>query len=542
MKFGEVALDAAAGTILAHSVRLTDGVLRKGRHLDTDDITRMRDSGLTAVTVAELEVGDLDENAAALRLAEALHIPGLSAAGGRTGRANLRAEAAGVALIDAETIHRMNAVDEALTISTVRPFDAVSAGQVTATVKLITFGLPAATVDVCAAIAQAGEPPVQIAAYDTSLKIGLIQTLLPGLKASIIAKATATTTARLAEMGLTIDCEDHCNHTVDAVQGALAGMSANGCDIVLVLGASAIVDRRDIVPAAVTAAGGAIDHLGLPVDPGNLMLFARLGDMRVLGIPGSARSPRLHGFDWVLQRLVAGLTVTREDLTRMGVGGLLKEMPGRPMSREDEDMAEEIPEDAQSVGGLLLAAGQSRRMGKANKMLVEIDGTPMVLHAARALIASGAAPIAVVLGHEPEAVEAALEGLDVTFVRNPDYTGGLSTSLKAGLAALPDQCTGAVIALGDMPGVTATDIDSLIDAFDPVGGHTICVPTHHGKRGNPVLWGRRYFAEMASVSGDVGARHLIGENADQVVEVARDNPGVLIDLDTPEAVAAHLRG
>lgn len=542
MKFGEVALDAAAGTILAHSVRLTDGVLRKGRHLNEDDITRMHNSGLTAVTVAELEDGDLDENAAALRLAESLHTPGLSAAGGRTGRANLRAETAGVAVIEAETIHRMNAIDEALTISTVRPFDAVSAGQVTATVKMITFGLPASTIDACAAIAQAAGPPVRVAPYDTSLKIGLIQTILPGLKDSIIAKATATTGARLAEMGLSINRESHCTHSIGAVTDALAEMSAAGIDIVLVLGASAIVDRRDIVPSAVTAAGGDIDHLGLPVDPGNLMLFARLGNMRVLGIPGSARSPRLHGFDWVLQRLVAGLTVTREDLTRMGVGGLLKEMPGRPMSREDEDMAEDIPEDAKSVGGLLLAAGRSRRMGKANKMLVEIDGNPMVVHAARALIASGADPVVVVLGHEPAAVEAALEGLQVTFVRNPDYADGLSTSLKAGLTALPDHCTGAVVALGDMPGVAAADIDSLINAFDPIAGHTICVPTHHGKRGNPVLWGRRYFVEMAGVSGDVGARHLIGENTDQVVEIPRDNPGILIDLDTPEAVAAHLRG
>ena len=542
MKFGEVALDTAAGTILAHSVRLKDGVLRKGRILDKEDVSRLREAGLAAVTVAELEDGDLDENTAALRLAEALVAPGLTPSGGRTGRANLRAESAGVALIDAETIHRMNAVDEALTISTVRPFDAVAAGQVTATVKLITFGLPASTVDACAAIARSAGPPVRVAPYDTSLRIGLVQTVLPGLKKSVIAKATATTSARLSEMGLSINMERHCAHSISAVAEALSEMAAAECDIVLILGASAIVDRRDIVPAAISAAGGEIEHLGLPVDPGNLMLFARLGNMRVLGIPGSARSPRLHGFDWVLQRLVARLTVTPEDLTRMGVGGLLKEMPGRPMSREDEDMTGDIPEDTQSVGGLLLAAGQSRRMGSANKMLVEIDGIPMVVHAARALIASSASPLVVVLGHEPAAVEAALVGLPVTFARNPDYQDGLSTSLKVGLAALPDYCTGAVIALGDMPGVTAADIDSLIDAFDPAAGHTICVPTYHAKRGNPVLWGRRYFAEMSEVSGDVGARHLIGANADQVVEVPRDNPGVLIDLDTPEAVAAHLRG
>ena len=542
MKFGEVALDDAEGTILAHSVRLTAGVLRKGRHLDAADVASMRASGLTAVTVAQLEEGDLDENTAALRLAKALQTPGLSASGGRTGRANLRADNAGVALIDSETIHRMNAVDEALTIATVRPFEAVCDSQVTATVKLITFGLPAETLDACADIARLDGPPIQVAAYDKTLKIALIQTVLPGMKDSIIAKATATTTARLTEMELSIDREKHCPHSIDAVGSALTEMAAVGCDIVLVLGASAIVDRRDIVPAAVTKVGGEIDHLGLPVDPGNLMLFATLGDMRILGVPGSARSPRLHGFDWVLRRLVAGLAVTRDDLTRMGVGGLLKEMPARPMSREDEDLSEEIPENAHRVGGLLLAAGQSRRMRDANKMLVEIEGTPMVVLAAQALIASGASPVVVVLGHEPAAVEQALDGLQVIFVHNSDYADGLSTSLKAGLSALPDRCNGAVIALGDMPGVTAADIDSLIDAFDPMGGHTICVPTYHGKRGNPVLWGRRYFTEMIGVSGDVGARHLIGENTDQVVEVTRDNPGVLIDLDTPEAVAAHLRG
>lgn len=541
MKFGEVGLDEATGAILAHSVRLNDGVLRKGRCLIADDIGRLRGSGLTAVTVARLEQDDLDENQAALRLAEAMQTDGLAASGGKTGRANLRADTAGVALIDPETIHRMNAVDEALTISTVSPFDAVAAGHVAATVKVITFGVPAKTVEACAAIAHAGDPPVRFAPF-RKLRIGFIQTILPGLKESVIAKATATTSGRLADMGLSIDDERHCDHSVPAIVDCLKAQTAQGCDIALVLGASAITDRRDTVPAAVVAAGGEIEHLGLPVDPGNLMLFARLGNMRVLGIPGSARSPRLHGFDWVLQRLVAGLTVTPRDLTRMGVGGLLKEIPGRPMPREQEEIDDMIDDAVKSVGAVLLAAGQSRRMGRENKMLVEIDGAPMVLHAARALIASRAAPVVVVLGHEAESVEAALTGLDVIFVGNPDYADGLSTSLRTGLSALPNEAPGAIIALGDMPGVTDADIDSLIAAFDPTAHHSICVPTHDGKRGNPVLWARRYFTEMASVAGDVGARHLIGENADQVIEVTRDNPGILIDLDTPEAVASHRRG
>ena len=538
MKFGDVALEDAEGAILAHSLRLDDGVLRKGRILDAADISRLTDAGHTAIVAARLEDGDLNENEAALKIAEAMQTAGLTATGGNTGRANLRSDAAGVALIDPETIHRLNAVDEAITVSTLRPFDAVGNGNVAATVKIITFGVSGDTVDRCIEIIEQAGKPVRLAPY-ASLKIGFIQTLLPGLKESLIAKASDATAARLSEMGLAIADERHCVHGVAEVAENLTELRDAGCDIVLVLGASAIVDRRDIVPSAVVAAGGEIEHLGLPVDPGNLLLFARIGDMRVLGIPGSARSPRLHGFDWVLQRLVAGLNVTPEDLTRMGVGGMLKEMPGRPLSREEEEL-EDMPDDiGPAIGGVLLAAGQSRRMGCANKMLVEVDGTPMVVHAARALLDSHASPVIVVLGHQPEQVERALTGLDVRFVRNPDYAGGLSTSLRTGLSALPDTCDGAVVALGDMPGIRAGDIDVLIDAFEPGSGQSIVVPTHDGKRGNPVLWARRYFADITAVSGDVGARHLIGANADQVHEVPTDNPGVLIDLDTPEAVAAH---
>lgn len=541
MKFGDVALKDAEGAILAHSLRLADGVLRKGRILDADDITRLTAAGHSTVVAARLEDGDLNENEAALKIAEAFQTDGLTAAGGNTGRANLRADTAGVTLIDAETIHRLNAVDEAVTVSTLRPFDAVGKGHVAATVKIITFGVSGETVDRCIEIVRQDGNPVRLAPFG-SPKVGFIQTLLPGLKENLIAKASSATDARLSDMGLEIADERHCAHAVADVADNLTALVAAGCDIILVLGASAIVDRRDIVPAAVVAAGGEIDHLGLPVDPGNLLLFARIGNTRVLGIPGSARSPRLHGFDWVLQRLVAGLDVAPEDLTRMGVGGMLKEMPGRPLSREQEAL-DDMPDDiGPAIGGVLLAAGQSRRMGRANKMLVEVDGTPMVVHAARALLASHASPIVVVLGHQPEQVEQALTGLDVRFVRNPDYANGLSTSLRAGLSALPDTCDGAVVALGDVPGIRAEDIDALIDEFEPASGQSIIVPTHDGKRGNPVLWARRYFADISAVSGDVGARHLIGANADQVYEVPTDNAGVLIDLDTPEAVAAHNEG
>jgi molybdenum cofactor cytidylyltransferase len=163
----------------------------------------------------------------------------------------------------------------------------------------------------------------------------------------------------------------------------------------------------------------------------------------------------------------------------------------------------------------------------------------MVRQVAEAALASRADPVVVVVGHQQHQVRQALRGLKVRFAHNPDYAGGLSTSLRAGLGALPSDCAGAVVCLGDMPRVSAALIDRLIAAFDPVEGRSIVVPTWRGKRGNPVLWARAFFAEMQGVAGDVGARHLIGEHAGAVVEVEADGEGTLIDIDTPEALAAY---
>jgi molybdenum cofactor cytidylyltransferase len=122
-------------------------------------------------------------------------------------------------------------------------------------------------------------------------------------------------------------------------------------------------------------------------------------------------------------------------------------------------------------------------------------------------------------------------------VRNPAFAEGLSSSLKRGLAALPPDIDGVVVCLGDMPLVAGRDLDRLIAAFNPLEGRAIVVPTRHGKRGNPVLWARRFIPEMAELAGDVGAKHLIGEYAELVAEVEMDSDGVLIDIDTPDALA-----
>ena len=162
----------------------------------------------------------------------------------------------------------------------------------------------------------------------------------------------------------------------------------------------------------------------------------------------------------------------------------------------------------------------------------------MIARVVDALLESRARPIVVVTGHDAGQVSDALAGRPVRLIHNPDYAQGLSTSLRAGLGALEDggegEVEGAVIALGDMPWVSCQDIDALIDAFEPREAHTICVPVHNRKRGNPILWSAHYFNEMKQLEGDVGARHLLAQHDDDVCEVPTDNTGVLRDIDTRE--------
>jgi molybdenum cofactor cytidylyltransferase len=280
----------------------------------------------------------------------------------------------------------------------------------------------------------------------------------------------------------------------------------------------------------------------MPVDPGNLLLLGHVGPVPVLGLPGCARSPKVNGFDWVLERLVAGVPVGPRDIMRMGAGGLLAEIPSRPLPRAEASPAPDAkPVEKQPPGPriavLLLAAGRSSRMG-SNKLLAEIDGRPMVARTARRLLSSHARPIIAVLGNQADAVDDALGKLPVERVRNPAFAEGLSTSLKRGIAALPPDTDGVIVCLGDMPLVAGRDLDRLIAAFNPLEGRAIIVPTRRGKRGNPVLWASRFLPEMAELAGDVGAKHLIGEHADLVCEVEMDSDGVLVDVDTPDALAA----
>ena len=322
-------------------------------------------------------------------------------------------------------------------------------------------------------------------------------------------------------------------HERAALAHALDEVLKAGSELAIVFGASAIADRRDVIPAALEEIGGRIEHFGMPVDPGNLLMIGTAGTRAVIGAPGCARSPKENGFDWVLMRLLAGLPVPREDITGLGVGGLLMEIVTRPQPRE-----EPIPEKGRAIAAIVLGAGRSSRMGGPNKLLAEIGGRPLIRIVVEEALASHARPVIMVTGHQRERVEAALAGLPVTFVHNPHFAEGLGTSLKTGIAALPAAVDGAIVCLGDMPQVDAALIDRLIGAFDPDKGALVVVPTIDGKRGNPVVWSRRFFPDLMAVEGDVGARYLIGRYPEAVAEVPLTGAAALTDVDTPEALQA----
>ncbi len=540
MIFGETPLDEAEGAILAHSLRLPDRkTFKKGRVLSTDDVVAMRAAGLDSVVAARLQPGDVAEDQAATRVAAAIAGENLTRSAAFTGRCNLFAGVHGVLVVDRARLDEMNLLDESITVATLNPFEVVEARQMAATIKVIPFAAPESAVARAEALARDKGPPIRVAALGP-VKAALIQTELPGLKASILDKTARSIRGRIESLDGRLADERRCPHQAGALAANISDMVAAGHGLVMISGASAIVDRRDVIPAAIEKAGGTVEHFGMPVDPGNLMLVGRVGQVPVLGLPGCARSPSLNGFDWVLRRLLAGIAVGGAEVMAMGVGGLLKEISSRPLPRAAAgtapDQAARSP--APRIAALVLAAGQSRRMGRTNKLVAEIDGVPMVARVVDTVLASQADRVIVVTGYQADRVRKALDGRDVAFVHNPDYAAGLSASLKRGLAALPAGGDAVVVCHGDMPRVTAAEIDRLIAAFDPLEGRAICVPTVRGKRGNPVLWAARFIPEMLELEGDVGAKHLIGQYPELVAEVAMTDDGPLIDIDTPAALTS----
>ena len=531
MRFAEIPVADCADTILAHSVKAGGLRLRKGRRLTSDDVTALAEAGVVKVWALALDPGDEPEDEAAARLGHALAACGVTVGEASTGRVNILAAANGLFRADREAIDALNRIDPAITFACLADRASVAVGDMVATIKIIPLAVSGPSLaEAMMAIARPGLIGVRPFA---AMKVGLVATELPSLKPSIMDKTRDLLAARLKPSGSVVTGERRVAHEAGAVAAAISAMEPDN-DMLVVFGASAVADPHDVIPAAIRIAGGEVEAVGMPVDPGNLLVLGSLAGKPVIGAPGCARSPKENGFDWVLARLLAGESVTRGDIAGMGVGGLLMEIPTRPQPR-----AERRNDKPLDVAGVLLAAGQASRMGAdgAHKLLAEFGGVPLARHSAEAALGAGLSRLVAVTGHRAEEVAAALAGLEITALRNPAYASGMASSLAAGVGALGPEVDGAIILLADMPAVTAAHIDALVEAFRKAGGKAVVRAASGGKRGNPVILPRATFDAVRHLEGDVGARQIVETSGLAIVDV-EIGQAAQIDVDTPEAVAA----
>jgi molybdenum cofactor cytidylyltransferase len=318
MIFADLPLAEAAGAMLAHGITLGGTRLPKGALVDAALVAAAAAQGIDRLWVARLEPGDLPEAEAAQALAAKLAGEGVAARAPVHGRVNLHATHAGLLRLDAGAITAANLATDAIGISTLPPHTPVEAGAMVATVKIIPYAVPAEQL----AAAAAALAPLSVAPWQPGLTALLLQSRLPETADKLLAKTREVTEARLARLGVQLQEAAPVPHSVAALAAALRSARA---DLLLIAGATATSDPRDVIPAAIRAAGGELLRVGMPVDPGNLLVLGRLGSALVIGLPGCARSPKRNGLDLVLEQWAAGLEPSAAGIAAMGVGGLLED-------------------------------------------------------------------------------------------------------------------------------------------------------------------------------------------------------------------------
>ncbi len=531
MIFAQFPSSEAEGVILAHTMRLNGKTLKKGCQLTALHLELLNQANIDLVTGVKLEPGDVNEDQAAEAVASELAGEQLLVGKPIAGRCNLYAKQHGLTLIDKSRIDAINLADGAIAIATLPDMAEAHAEQAVATIKIIPFAVQKSLVDSAVQFAKGDQPAIEVRPYKPH-NAALIQTRTSALKESILDSTYEVTQGRMRALDSEVVFQQRCEHDVEQVKAAMQQALDQGCNPIMICGAGITVDTGDVIPSAIKASGGEIIQFGMPVEPGNMLLLARLGDTTIINLPGCSRSPKLNGLDWVLQRILAGVKVVSEDIMGMGVGGLIKDVAHS--ERRHRLAAKPKYQHKLRIAAIILAAGSSRRMGEQNKLLSLVKGVPMVVSVANAALASNVESITVVTGHQSDKLEAALTGRNLNFVHNPDYASGIASSVKIGVASLPDDVDGAIVLLGDMPFVTKNQINELIAEFDPTLERDIVMPIKDGRRGNPVLWSKRYFVGMQKLTGDVGAKTIIKEHAANVWEVPISDEAIFSDIDTRE--------
>jgi molybdenum cofactor cytidylyltransferase len=541
MKFGETELKDCLGAYLAHSFVQNNLRIKKGTQLDEVHLNQLSQLGVQSLVVARLDEGDLHEDEAANLLGDLCTTSEIRREEAFTGRVNFYAKSSGMFVPNAELVASFNKVHPAITLATLETQTPVEAGRMIATLKIIPFAAPKSA---CNEITKKLEKNTSADLLALKLfektRVGLIATRLPHLKQSTMDKTVNVLRQRLefagAELVKSIEVDHQVGELKNAIQSMANQSNENDLDALIIFGASATIDDQDVVPLALFKAGGEVERFGMPVDPGNLLVLGSLGSLPVIGAPGCARSPAENGFDFVLYRLLSGQAVLDYDIAQMGVGGLLKEIHSRPQPRESHWDTPSMEASTPKIAALVLSAGQSRRMGEENKLLLPYNNKPMVSHAVEAAQNSLCDKVFVVTGHQADQVKAVLQNYDVEFAHNEDFNTGLSTSIRAGIKQVGEDYDGVIVLLGDMPLVSSEMINQMIEKFDQAAGITIVQAAHDGKGGNPVLWGVQYFEALLNLEGDIGARPLIARYESALTQVEL-GAAVFLDVDTKQAFA-----
>lgn len=543
MSFGPLPLDEAEGAILAHSLPLASGRLAKGTRLTVADIARLRAEGIECVIVRKLHGGDRTEDEAAELLASSIRSAGLERGPAATGRVNFYAAVNGLFIADKAVVDRFNRVDPAITLACLADRSDVRTGDLVATIKIIPLAVAAASLEAALAVLEASEA-FSIRAYRPHA-VHLVATELPSLKRSVMDKTVRVLEARLERSGSQLLSEQRVRHEAEAVADAMkARLAAAATDpaalpsLLIVFGASAVCDGEDVIPKAIRLAGGSVERVGLPVDPGNLLVLGHIGEVPVIGAPGCARSPKDNGFDWVLNRILGGVPPSTDEMAGWGVGGLLMEIPSRPLPRLAATSGTGTARP--DLGIVVLAAGRASRMGEGGpyKLLAEFEGEALVRRVVRQAVEADCGPVFVVTGHRSSDIATALAGLDVQLVNNPAYATGMASSLRAGLLAAEAAGLPAImVLLADMPNVATDDIKLMAKTLRKADAPAIIRAVADGQRGNPVILPAHTFEALKALEGDIGARAVIESAGIPVIDV-EIGAAARLDVDTPEAVIA----
>ncbi len=323
MRLQTVPVEEAVGKILVHNIADEAGrkALSKGQVVREEDLEKLARLGRREVYVAELEPGDVHEDQAAARLAQAVAGPGVTLGRAAAGRVNLHAAHRGLFKVDAETVTRINGLD-GLTVATLHGDTVVSQKQMVATVKVVPFAVPGDRLEQALAVAREHPAAVQVKPL-CSTNVTLVLTGSQAARERVFQAFEGPLRERVEALGSRVTEVAYVPEDEEAIAGAVAAAVEGGAGLVILAGETSIMDADDITPRAIRRAGGQIEHYGAPVEPGHLLLLAYCGPVPILGAPGCARSRRHNVLDIIMPRLLAGERLTRADIVALGVGGLM---------------------------------------------------------------------------------------------------------------------------------------------------------------------------------------------------------------------------